>query len=230
VHTSLAALLQLESPPLSIAFVDAAPPGIPHVSAVEPASCGYWRRASAGEVFYTVADDHKRCPVGAHTHNVPLSPAEQQELMGMVDTMVGLSYLKMQDVPQIPKRKAPMRVAVYAPLAASPVPPDVVLVRGNARQLMLLAEAAQAAGIAGTGPTLGRPTCAVLPDAINSRRTSASFGCAGNRVYTGAADTDAYFAIPGARLAELERSLEVILHANQELERFHRARAEAASS
>jgi len=41
------------------------------------------------------------------------------------------------------------------------VPPDVVLVRGNARQLMLPAEAAQAAGVAGTGAAMGRPTCAV---------------------------------------------------------------------
>ena len=225
MYTSLAKLLQLDSPPLAIAFVDAAPPGVPHVSAIEPASCGYWRRAADGEVFFTTADDHKQCPVGAHTHNVPLSPEEEHELMGMVDTMVSLSYLRMQDVPQIPRRPVPMRVAVYAPLAASPVPPDVVLVRGNARQLMLLAEAAQAAGVAGSGPTLGRPTCAVLPDAINSGRTSASFGCVGNRVYTGAADTDAYFAIPGPRLADVEQSLTTILHANEELEKFHRARA-----
>ncbi len=68
-QTSLAELLSLASPPVAIAFVDAAPPGVPHVSAVEPAGCGYWRRAAAGEVFFTVADDHKRCAVGAHTHN-----------------------------------------------------------------------------------------------------------------------------------------------------------------
>ena len=50
------------------------------------------------------------------------------------------------------------------------MPPDVVLVHGNARQLMLLAEAAQAAGVAGGGAAMGRPTCAVLPEAINSAR------------------------------------------------------------
>ena len=212
---------------MAIAFVDAAPPSVPHVSTVEPAGCGYWRRAAAGEVFFTVADDHKGCPVGAHTHNVTLSPAEQQELMGLVQTMVGLSYFKMEDVPQIPTRKTPLRVAVYAPLAAAPVPPDVVLVRGNAQQLMLLAEAAQAACVAGSGPTMGRPTCAVLPEAINSARTAASFGCIGNRVYTGADDTEAYFAIPGAHLGAVEESLAVIVRANQELERFHRGRAAA---
>ncbi len=140
-RTSIEQLLNLTSPPVAVAFVSAAPAGVPHVAAVEPAGCGYWRRAAAGEVFYTVADDHKRCPIGAHTHNVTLSPEEKQELMGLVQTMVGLSYLKMEEVPQIPTRKTPLEVAVYAPLDRAPVAPDVVLVRGNARQLMLLAEA-----------------------------------------------------------------------------------------
>jgi uncharacterized protein (DUF169 family) len=225
---SLTELLLLTSAPVAITFVDAAPPGVPHVSAVEPAGCGYWRRAAAGEVFFTDAEDHKGCPVGAHTHNVTLSPDEQRELMGMVQTMVGLSYLKLEEVPQIPRLETPLQVAVYAPLAAAPVPPDVVLVRGNARQLMLLAEAAQAAGVAGTGPTMGRPSCAVLPEAINSTRTAASFGCVGNRVYTGADDNDAYFAIPGPRHGLVEEKLAVIVRANQELEKLHRARAAAA--
>ena len=225
--TTLTDLLRLTSAPVAISFVDAPPPGVPHVSAPEPAGCGYWRRAAAGEVFFTVADDHKRCPVGAHTHNVTLTPAEQQDLMGLVQTMVGLSYLKMEDVAQIPTRKTPMQVAVYAPLGEATVPPDVVLVRGNAQQLMLLAEAAQAAGVAGAGATLGRPTCAVLPEAINSSRTAASFGCIGNRVYTGAGDTDAYFAIPGPKFGAVEEHLAVIVRANQALEAFHRARAAA---
>jgi uncharacterized protein (DUF169 family) len=223
----LTELLHLTSAPIAITFVDEAPPGVPHVSPLEPAGCGYWRRAAAGEVFFTVADDHKGCPIGAHTHHVTLSPEEQQGLVGLVQTMVGLSYLKMEDVPQIPTRKTALQVAVYAPLDAAPIPPDVVLVRGYAQQLMLLAEAAQAAGVAGTATTMGRPTCAVLPQAINSVRTAASFGCVGNRVYTGADASEAYFAIPGPQLAVVEASLGVIVHANRELEKFHRARAAA---
>ena len=221
---ALSELLNLSSPPVAIAFVDDAPAGVPHVAALEPAGCGYWRRAAAGEVFFTTTDDHKGCPVGAHTHNVPLTPSEQEGLMGLVQTMVGLSYLKMEEVPQIPTRKTPMQVAVYAPLAAAPVPADVVLVRGNPRQLMLLAEAAQAAGIGSPHATMGRPTCAVLPDAINSDLTSSSFGCIGNRVYTGAGENDAYFAIPGPKLPALEVSLATIVRANDELEKFHRSR------
>lgn len=224
-QTTLTDLLSLTSTPVAISFVDTPPSGVPHVSTLEPAGCGYWRRAAGGEVFFTVADDHKGCPVGAHTHNVTLSPSESEALMGLVQTMVGLSYIKMEEVPLIPTRKTPMKVAVYAPLAAAPVPPDVVLIRGNARQLMLLAEAAQAAGVAGTGATLGRPTCAVLPEAINSSRTASSFGCVGNRVYTGAGENDAYVAIPGSQLDAVEKSLAVIVRANAALEAFHRARA-----
>ena len=76
---------------------------------------------------------------------------------------------------------------------------------------------------------MGRPTCAVLPQAINSARTAASFGCIGNRVYTGADENEAYFAIPGAQLDAVEEKLAVIVRANEELEKFHRARAAATA-
>jgi uncharacterized protein (DUF169 family) len=218
-------LLHLRAAPVAITFSASAPEGVPPVAQREPAGCGYWRRAAAGEIFYTVADDHKRCPVGAHTHHVELSPEEAKELQGLVQTMVGLEYLKPEDVAQIPTLEEPLAVAVYAPLDRAPIAPDVVLVRGNARQLMLLAEAAQAAGVSGSTPTMGRPTCAMLPEAIRSRRTSASFGCVGNRVYTELDDNEAYFAIPGSALQAIEERLRVIVKANQTLEQFHRERA-----
>lgn len=227
---SLQSLLSLTSPPVAIAFRPTAPAGVAHVAAPEPAGCGYWRRAAAGEVFYTDAADHKKCPVGAHTHGVALSTEEAAELNGLIGVMVGLEYLKMSDVASIPTLPGPFGVAVYAPLGQEPLPPDVVLVRGNARQLMLLAEAAQSAGVSGSTPTMGRPTCAVLPETVRSNATSSSFGCVGNRVYTGAADGDAYFAIPGDKLAAVEARLAVVLHANEELEKFHRARRDAATT
>jgi uncharacterized protein (DUF169 family) len=227
---SLAELLQLESPPVAISFVDAPPSGVPHAGAREPAGCGYWRRAAEGDVFYTVADDHKGCPVGAHTHNVELSADDRRDLMDMLETMVGVAYLKMEEVPQIPTRRTPLQVAVYGPLSKAAASPEVVLVRGNPRQLMLLAEASQAAGVSGGGAPMGRPTCAVLPQAINTGGTAASFGCVGNRVYTGADDNEAYFAIPGQHLHAVEESLAIIVRANAALEAFHRARASGPRS
>jgi uncharacterized protein (DUF169 family) len=224
-------LLGTTTAPIAIAFRDKPPAGVERIGAAQPAGCGYWRvAAEEGQVFYTEASDHFNCPIGAHTHGVAMPAEVGKQLEGLIETMVGLKYLKMADIPNIPQRKDPFRVAVYAPLAAAPCDPDVVLVRGNARQLMLLAEAAQAVGAAGDGATLGRPTCAVLPQAIATAKTASSFGCIGNRVYTGASDDDAYFAIPGARLGEIVGSLATIVKANRELEQFHRARAEAALS
>jgi uncharacterized protein (DUF169 family) len=57
---------------------------------------------------------------------------------------------------------------------------------------------------------MGRPTCAVLPESINTSRTAVSFGCVGNRVYTGTGDAESYFAIPGEHVAAVERSLATI--------------------
>jgi uncharacterized protein (DUF169 family) len=229
-QNSLAELLKLQTQPVAIAFVDAPPEGVARVTAAEPAGCGYWRRAAGGEVFYTLADDHKRCPIGAHTHHVQLTSSEQAELMGLVNTMVGLSYLKMDDVPKIARRATPFQAAVYGPLTCFPIAPDVVLVRGTARQLMLLAEAAEHAGVAGASPAMGRPTCAALPEAINAARTAVSFGCVGNRVYTAVADDEAYFAIPGQHIAAMEQSLATIVRANDVLKEFHHSRMGAATA
>jgi uncharacterized protein (DUF169 family) len=227
--TKLEELLGLTSPPVAIAFRPAAPEGVARVTAGEPASCGYWRRAAAGEVFFTVAADHKRCPVGAHTHQVPLAEAEKAELEGLLNTMVGIEYLKMEELAGIPTMSQPFQVAVYAPLERAPVPPDVVLVRGDARQLMLLSEAAESAALALRGATFLRPTCAVIPAALRAQQTALSLGCIGNRVYTGLGDGEAYFAIPGAQLAAVEERLSTILTANRELETFHRCRLNASA-
>jgi len=107
-----------------------------------------------------------------------------------------------------------------------PGDPDVVLVRGAARQIMLVAEAAMAAGLPG-GSAMGRPACAVIPEAMRAARGATSLGCIGNRVYTALADDELYFAIPGARIGEVVDRLAVIAHANRELEAYRRGRLAA---
>jgi len=215
--------LGLPLPAVGIAFRDSPPPAVPHAEP-GPASCSYWKRAAGGEVFWTDATDHQGCPIGAHTHGVETSEAMREELMGLVGTMIQLGYIRQEEVPEIPHRKAPLRVAVYAPLSKMPCPPDLVLVRGNTAKLMVLIEAAQAAGVAADAPAMGRPTCAALPQALESRRPALSLGCVGNRVYTGLEEGEGYVAVPGAVLEAVSAKLPVLARANAELERFHRAR------
>jgi uncharacterized protein (DUF169 family) len=217
-------LLDLASPPVAVTFAAAAPAGVRRVARAGPAGCDYWRQAAAGAVFYTEAADHHNCPVGSFTHGITLPPERARELEDVVGTMVGLQYIRMEEVGALPRRAAPFGVAVYAPLAQAPAPPDVVLVRGRARQIMLVAEAARAAGLAGDTAAMGRPACAMIPAALAGPGAVTSLGCIGNRVYTGLGDDELYFTIPGPRIGDVVERLETVVRANGELRKYHEGR------
>jgi uncharacterized protein (DUF169 family) len=150
-------LLNLTSRPVAVTFTAAAPVGVPRVAKAGPAGCAYWKQAAEGAVFYTEAADHYNCPVGSYTHGVTLPPDRARELEDVVGTMVGLQYIRMEEVGALPRRAEPFRLAVYAPLAETPAPPDVVLVRGRARQIMLVARPRARPGSRATGPRWGGP-------------------------------------------------------------------------
>jgi uncharacterized protein (DUF169 family) len=207
-----------------MAFVDSTPKDLPRVASSGPASCSYWKLASDGGSFYTTAEDHLNCTIGAYTHGVAMPPEKLTELHSTIGTMIGLNYLRQEEVPEIPHRNEPMQVAVYSPLADCFCEPAVVIIRCNAKHLMLLMEASLAAGIGPQGGTMVRPTCAFIPETIRSGRATPSFACIGNRVYTGLANDELYFAIPGFAIARVTAELETIVGANQALERYHQAR------
>lgn len=143
----LSDLLGLEMAPVAISFKASAPEGVPQIQSSGPSSCSYWKLAAEGKTFYTDARDHLNCTIGAYTHNVEMSAEKQEELQSMVGEMVKLNYISMEEVPAIPRQENPFGVAVYAPLAETPTEPDVVIVRGNAKQIMLLTEAVKATNV-----------------------------------------------------------------------------------
>jgi uncharacterized protein (DUF169 family) len=223
-------LLGTRRAPVALAFRASAPAGIFRVDAAGPSGCSYWKHAAEGRTFYTEAADHYNCPIGAYTHGIDLPPERAGELHGVLGTMFGLGYLRQEEVPGIPRREGAFGVALYAPLAEAPFEPDVVLMIGNARQVMLLAEAARAAGVdTGTG-LMGRPTCAAIPEAMRSGHAVASLGCIGNRIYTGLADDELCFALPGKHLTAVTEKLATIVEANRQLESYHRAKLAAHRS
>jgi uncharacterized protein (DUF169 family) len=89
---------------------------------------------------------------------------------------------------------------------------------------MLLAEAAQLAGLSSDTSMVGRPTCAAIPAVMQSARTATNLGCIGNRVYTELADDELYFVIAGPQLETVVEKLATIIQANDELESYHRGR------
>ena len=217
--------LKLARRPVAVGFLDSPPEGMGRIDRPAAAGCGYWKLAAEGQAFYTTADDHQNCPVGAYTHGVTLTPAKGEELQSLVGTMIQLQYLGSDEVPHIPHRTQPMQVAAYAPAGSATFAADVVIFSGNARQIMLLSEAARAAGAFESGTTMGRPACSMLPQAIGASSSVASIGCIGNRVYTQLPDDELYLTVPAAKLGAMLDKLDTIVNANVQLETFHRQRA-----
>lgn len=216
--------LQLTSEPVAISFVNEPPSDIPRIDRSAAAACSYWRLA-AEKSFYTTAADEDGCPVGAVTHGVPLSAGKSEELNTVVGTMLSLKYLDPNEVPNIPRRPEPFRYAIYQPLQSVTEVPDLIIVGGDPRQIMILAEAARAAGSFSDGATMGRPACAMIPQVLADGSAVVSLGCVGNRVYTGLPDGKLYITLPGSKIAGIVRHLETTLNANEALQQFHQARA-----
>ena len=217
-------LLGLDTAPIAVTFYDTPPDDVPRVEKVEASGCTYWSRAAEGKTFYTEASDHYNCPIGCFTHNVELPDAQMTELENTLNLMGELGYISMDEVPGIPRRENPFQNAVYSPLADTQDIPDVVIVSGTPKQMMLLAESATAAGIGTENGVMGRPTCAVVPAVIQSGKGASSLGCIGNRVYTALSDDDFYFAFPGKHISAIIDKLAMIVNANRELEQYHQQR------
>ena len=113
---------------------------------------------------------------------------------------------------------------MYAPLAETPLPPDVVLLFVNAGQTLILSEATQQVENE-NAPAMGRPACAIVPQVMNTGRAALSLGCCGARAYLDVLTDDvAVFAIPGAKLEAYARRIEALAKANAVLSKFHQIR------
>src|SRR5690349_12337017 len=225
IEKQLTSALGLNRRPVAIAFRESAPAGVAPLNGTQPSGCSFWRLAAAGQTFCTVPSDHYNCPIGSYTHNIALPKEREPELTNTLTLMVNAGYLKMHEVPGIPRLPKTPSITIYAPLGVTPVDPDAVLVSGTPGRLMLLHEAGTRAMDDRTTPVplLGRPTCMAIPAALSSGMAS-SFGCIGNRVYTGIADEEFYTVIAGQQLAAVLAELDTITSANATLAEYHTER------
>jgi uncharacterized protein (DUF169 family) len=221
--------LDLGHRPVAVSFLDTAPPLVEKFEGMRPSGCSFWKLAAEGRVFYTVGADHFNCPIGSYTHNIPLPEGRAHELNDTLEFMTAIGYLRMAEVAEIPRLKETPEIVMYAPLAETPVDPDVVLFWGPPGRVMLLQEAAMRAGVATQFKTLARPTCMVLPAAL-SQGTVASSGCIGNRIYTGLEEADMYVAVPGTDIGPVAEQTAVIRAANSALRQYHEERKREMTS
>jgi uncharacterized protein (DUF169 family) len=226
IEQRLAEALGLGRRPVAVTFRDTPPTGVARFVGSEPSGCSFWRLAADGRAFYTVPSDHYNCAIGSHTHSIPLPAERPQELEQTLSFMTDIGYIRMEEVPGIPRLSRTPGAVVYAPLGDTPVDPDVVLFAGRPGRLLLLRESAQRAGIGVSAPFLGRPTCMALPASL-AQGLVVSTGCVGNRVYTDLGDDELYVAVPGKDLAKIADQIQTIVAANATLSEYHRGRRQA---
>lgn len=202
--------LHLGTPPLAITFSDAPPEGVapyeePMPDALPdgrtgrvPAGCVFWMKA-ADRTFATVAEDHANCSVGSMTHG--FKTLDDVASNGDVAALLESGWVTMDVVPQIPVVQERPGAVTYGPLAETPVDPDVVFLRLNGRQLMVLSDAIPGLRIE------GKPQCHIVAIAKEEQVPAASVGCALSRVRTGMPPTEMTCALPASQLPEIVDSI-----------------------
>ncbi len=225
--TDLSARLQqalsLAAPPIAITFSDAPPQGVAAFDAPMPepladgrtgrvpAGCVFWNHATES-TFSTVKADHGNCSVGSLTHGF----ATLDEVAGNSDVaaLLETGWVTMDVVPQIPVVTEKPGAVTYGPLAETPVDPNVVLLRVNGKQMMVLSDAVPGLRIE------GKPQCHIVAIAKEQGEIAASVGCALSRVRTGMPATEMTCAIPAAKVAQVIDAIETNAVADAAVARY----------
>ena len=209
--SALTSKLKLQSAPIGITFSMEKPPDAPRFdgpmpdpmpdgrTGTVPAGCVFWMKAT-DRTFSTVAEDHGNCSVGSVTHG--FKTLEEVSSNSDVAALLESGWVTMDVVPQIPVVKTKHSHVTYGPLELSTIDPDVVLIRINATQLMILHDAL---------PELrfeGKPQCHIVAIAKEENQVAASVGCMLSRVRTGMSPSEMTCAIPASKLGDVVEALD----------------------
>ena len=226
----LSAALHLTVAPIAITF-DADEPAEPFADASAPmpeptpdgrtgrvpAGCVFWVHA-LDRTFTTQPEDHGNCSVGSLTHG--LIDLETAATRADVGALVEAGWVTPEVLPQIRVVTERPDAITYGPLALAQAPPDVVLLRTNARGVMTIGDAV---------PDLlieGKPQCHIVAIAKEQQRPAASVGCALSRARTGMGAHELTCALPGMRLEEIVTAIELAASVDATVARYAAADAQ----
>lgn len=224
----LSDLLSLQNGPLAITFTDRAPEDVepfqaPMPSATAdgrtgavPAGCVFWMKAQQ-RTFSTNAADHGNCSVGSLTHGFKAleEAATKSDVAGLVEA----GWVSPEDFPHIPVVAGPTGYVTYGPLKDTPLQPDVVFMRVNAKQVMALSDAIPDISFN------GKPQCHIIAIAKEQQRVAVSVGCMLSRVRTGMPNTEMTAAVPARRLQEVVNRLRAAAAADRQVAAYAAADA-----
>lgn len=163
------------------------------------AGCVFWMEATK-RTFTTVPEDHGNCSVGSLTHG--LKTLEEAAVGADVAALVKSGWVTEDMFAHIPVVQPQPSYITYGPLAETPVEPDVVFMRLNAKQTMILSDALPEVRFE------GKPQCHIIPLAKEHNEVAISVGCMLSRVRTGMGNSEMTCALPAKRLSEVIEQLE----------------------
>ena len=234
LNNELTRVLGLQHAPIAITFTNEAPATTPLFEGEMPepsgdgrtgkvaAGCVFWMKA-ADKTFTTVPTDHYNCSVGSVTHGLK----KLEEVLGNEDVqgILEAEWVTPAEAMQRPVVKDSHDYIVYGPLADTPIVPDVILLRINAFQGMVIHDAFSEMDVE------GKPQCHIIPMSKEQNKIAMSTGCMLSRIRTGMSPHEMTCTIPAGRLAEVVDKLQarraansaVAAYANKDLIRFANA-------
>ena len=221
----LVSSLHLQTSPVAIAFSESPPSSVPSFDSPMsapatdgrrgrvPASCVFWVHG-AERPFSTVPEDHGNCSVGRVTHGL----ATLEEVAGNddVSALLASGWVDADDVAGLPTVSGGPGAITYSPLAETPddVEPDVILMRVNGRQMMVVSDAIPSLSIS------GKPQCHIVAVAKEQKIAAASVGCALSRARTGMTPDEMTCALPASELESIVTAVEKAAATDQEVARY----------
>jgi len=215
LSTKLKTILGLKGSPVAIKLVasrDEIPAGVPELKE-KVRHCEMVQKARSGDVFYATKEQHA-CAGGAGA----LGVAETPEKIRSGEFYFGLGRFKTLEsakktMEAVPRTNKHFAASVYAPLEKASFKPDVVVIIGNPKQLLKIAQSniyekggRNIAGFSGI-----QSICAdAVAQPYNTGEMNATFGCDGSRKFAKISDEELIVGIPAAKLESLVEALEKI--------------------
>ena len=225
----LADRLDIQLPPVGLAFVQEQPDDVPQLVKEAPSFCTLWRWAEE-RVFYASADQHMGCAIGGMVAGFLSPEGRMDELTALLEDMCEAGQGDNDEISQTARFSHDSVGIVYGPLWTIPIVPDIVLMWATLPQMGVLQEMT---GIIlwrnnPQGEVFTRPACSILAIADSRAKPAMSLGCLGMRLYTGVPPQLFLIAVPRDKLGELEDGLQSKADISERLE-FYRDKLSAGA-
>lgn len=215
LSSKLKTFLGLKGSPVAVKLVaqrSEIPAGVPELKE-KIRHCEMVQKARHGDVFYATKEQHA-CAGGAGA----LGIAEIPEKIRTGEFYFGLGRFKTLDAAKktmeaVPRTNKHFVASIYAPLEKASFKPDVVVVIGNPKQILKIAQS-NIYEKGGRNIVSFSGIQSICADAVaqpyNTGELNATFGCDGSRKNAKIADDELIVGIPAARLEGVVEALEKI--------------------